>query len=209
MRSKFKKMILSLLIMNPIISANAYVFSVTNGTNETIAVDLYGIGRVGGSLFQNKTPNLKINPYKVYKFHNTKRINNAGYLMGPQKIYSGHTVQFNFNSTDMGFCLNRDGVFVGLASEKYSMTPREVFILPSKYQETLINSISNFGGDIGKMMEALEIFGKEGKAISKVGKGIGGIISSIGELVKLSTCKNSSFVVIKDESNTIKITTQK
>lgn len=194
--------------MSYAVPASSYVYSITNGTPETIAVDLYGIAVIGGSMFQGKMPNWGINPYKVSKFGKTTHLKNAGHASGPQKIGPGETAEYDFNSLDFGICLDLANFKVGTQSQGFSMIARDVMNLPSKYYDALFGSIAEFGTDLGKMTQAAKVAGAKGQAVAAAGEGLGALIGTIGNLVRHSTCKNISFIVVKDENKAVKVTTK-
>lgn len=208
MKNKLKTILTLSSLMLAASPASAYVYSITNGTPEPIAVDLYGIAVFGGSMFQGKMPDWGINPYRVSHFGKTTHVKNAGHANGPQKIGPGETAEYDFNSLDFGICLDLANLKVGLQSQGFSMIARDVVNLPSEYYDALFGSIAEFGTDIGKMSEAAKVAGAKGQAIAAAGEGLGKLIGTIGNLVRHSTCKQVSFIVIKDENKAVKVTTK-
>ena len=190
-------------------SASAFVFSYTNGTKDTIAIDFCGVAVMGCSMMRGKMHDGKINPYEVIEFGKTKTIKNAGHLDGPQKIEPGATLELNFNSLDFAVCLDLTNVKVGLSSQGFSMMPRDVVALPNQYYDALFGAVSQFGGDVSKLGEAVsKVPNPEVAAAGAVGQSLGSMMGSVGQLVRNSTCKNMSFLVIKDEKGNVSLTTR-
>ncbi len=208
MKNKLKTVLTVSSLLLSTVPASAYVYSITNGTPETIAVDLYGIAVIGGSMFQGSMPDWGINPYRVSNYGKTIHVRNAGHASGPQRIGPGQTAEYDFNSLDFGICLDLANVKVGIQSQGFSMIARDVVNLPNQYYDALFGSIAEFGTDIGKMAQAAKVAGGKGQAIAAAGEGLGSLIGTIGNLVRHSTCKNVSFIVIKDENKAIKVTTK-
>jgi hypothetical protein len=188
--------------------ASAYTFSFTNGTNEEVAVDFCGIAVIGCSMMQGSMPDWRINPYKESNFGKTRNVRNAGHLSGPQKIPAGGTIELNFNSLDVGVCLDLANIKVGLSSQSFSMITRDVVKLPNEYYDALFGAISQFGGDVSKMGEALSSTPGAAGTVAKAGSGLGQMLGSIGQLVRNSTCKNMSFMIIKDDKGKVSVTTK-
>jgi len=189
-------------------SASAYTFSFTNGTNETVAVDFCGVAVIGCSMMQEGPAFKLVNPLKVRTMGKTKNVRNAGHLNGPQQIEPQGTLELNFNAMDFGICLDLANVKVGLQSQGFSMMPREVIALPNQYYDALFGAVSQFGGDVSKLGEAVsKIPNPEVAAAGAVGQSLGSMVGSVGQLVRHSTCKNMSFIIINDKGR-VQVTTR-
>lgn len=182
--------------------ASAYVFSFTNGTNKDIMVDFCGVLVVGCSMMQGKIMKgnfLGIGPvFNDYmKTPQTRRVEKAGVLNGPQLIPAGHTLELNFNEIDIGVCLNMTQIKVGF-TPGFSMIPREVKALPNAWYATIVGAVDGLGDSIGKIGQAVGKLPGPAKAAGAAGQGVGAILGSAAKLVTSSTCKDMSFVILPD-----------
>ena len=174
-------------------SGSAYVYSFTNTTTSPISVDLCGVARVGCSMMQgnNEKPNES-------NFGATKRVSNAGGLVGPQTIEPKHTLELNFNKGDIGFCANLSQIKVGLNDQ--GISPRNVIIVENKTYDQLLTAIDSFGGDVSEIGESLSDVPNQVGAVAKVGSGLGKIVGSVARLARSSSCKDIHFVVINNKA---------
>lgn len=199
--------IISLFLLNSL--AHAYVVRVTNGTNETIAFDINGVGVYGGSMMQGKIhkilfPNEKIWSKKVAQ--STTYYKNAGAVplrnfspMNKPLIKPGHTTVLEFTDVDFGICFDFSNVAVGLKSKGYSMRAREIKFADSKEFGNVMDSVEGMGTDISSIGEGVGQLGGKAKAVGAALQGIGGLWGKISSAAKGSGCRNISLVVVKTD----------
>lgn len=191
--------------------ALAYELSVTNATGENIAIEIYGL--VVGDMMDGRGSGKSYFPAGDYKedvFHNTTIITNAGHLKGPYEIPAGHTVQFRFTDIDFGYCFNLGNTKVGNVSNGFSMAPAKIVAIPDEWYNTILGATEKAGDtveNVGRAIGQLAIVDPEPDTKAIIGAvaagtiAVGAFTDIIGTFVGASTCKDISFVAVKDKDN--------
>ncbi len=208
---KFLKMRILFVMMLAIHPALAYELSVTNATGENMAIEIYGL--VVGDMMDGRGSGKSYFPagdFKEEVFHNTTIITNAGHLRGPYEIPVGHTVQFRFTDIDFGYCFNLGNIKVGNTSNNFSMAPAKIVAVPNEWYNTIFgatkkagDTVENVGSAIGKLAivdpdpDTKAIIG----AVAAGTMAVGAFTDIIGTLIGASSCKDISFVAVKDKNN--------
>lgn len=214
-------------------SALSYTFTVTNATDETIAIEIHGI--VAGNMMKGSFGPKGLFPgqnYKERRFGNTLTITNAGHLDGPYKIPHNHTVKFEFSNWDVGVCFDLSNAEVGLQSNGFNMVSADVVALPNDWYNHVFSAVSQTGGNIALLGKAIgqklggaigkiagvdpepeskAVIGAVGAAAEGVGmaaQAIGQMIGSVGSLIRSSSCKDMSFIAVKKDRYEVSLLTR-
>jgi len=205
---KIRILFAMIFIIHPVF---AYELSVTNATGENMAIEIYGL--VVGNMMDGRGSGksyFHAGDYKEEVFHNTTIITNAGHLRGPYEIPASHTVQFRFTDMDFVYCFNLGNIKVGTTSNGFSMAPAKIVAVPNEWYNSIFgatkkagDTVENVGSAIGKLAivdpepDTKAIIG----AVAAGTMAIGAFTDIIGTVIGASSCKDISFVAVKDKDN--------
>lgn len=134
---------------------------------------------------------------------------NANVLDGIQKIKKDYTAIYDFTQGQAGYCLNLNSFNLGLVNES-GVGPIRVYTMDTATWATLVPVIKEFSDDasaaITSVGDALKEAQPEAAAAMKAVGAVAKLGGSIAKLAAQSTCKNISFMVIKDKDGLVAFT---
>jgi hypothetical protein len=210
---KLWKTMLSASILVAVFGASeayAYQISVTNGTDETIKVDVYGWGKAVGP----GGPDLMdagIAPFYLFGGRDdisTKTVSgatthwdNAGssHELASNKaiIPPGGTVELNFSDIYGGYCFDWSNFKVGLQSQNFSMIARSITPVTSDVMSQITNQVASITSGISQVGAGVAAAGGKAAAVGQAIQGASQIANAAVGAAMTNGCGTRSITVIK------------